>query len=230
MKSLDPVISSYREPLSYRNQEVSQDLLANIIQTSRVVPYAFYLDPTRYYVITDNVLKSSIWEACFKQPLVHEAPAIIVFTASRHADKEQEMQLDHALSEQAISIEEAERARHAKELHFDISPLGLGWFGKLIGAPFMRLFTTMPHLPAIHKREFLCRQVMRAVMTAFWEAESFGLNAKIVESYDEWKIKKALNIPWHNIVVSVMLVGYAEELGKTVSALSLDEVVHWNTL
>ncbi len=69
---------------------------------------------------------------------------------------------------------------------------------------------------------------MRSVMTFFWAAESNGLSAKIVESYDEWRIKRALNIPWHHIVVSVMLVGYAQDKSKTIAPVDLDEVVHWN--
>ena len=150
--------------------------------------------------------------------------------ARREANAEQNMRKRGLC---VTELDEAEKARHALELHFDVSPLGIGWIGKAIGAPLMHLFTAMPQLPAVHKREFLCRQVMRSVMTFFWAAESHDLSVKLVESYDEWRIKWALTIPWHHIVVSVMLVGYSDRENKQVSLQSLDEqslndTVHWN--
>lgn len=228
MRSLDAILSSHREPVSYRSQPVPKDLIETLLESSRRLQFAFYLQPTHYYVVTDDTVKEAIYKACFKQPLVRAAPAIIIFTGDRFAAREQEVLLDVALEENDISVDEAERERSARALHFDVSPLGLGWIGKLIGAPFMRLFTTMPQIPAVHKREFLTRQVMRSVMSFFWLAESHGLSPKIVDSYDEWRVKWALNIPWHQIVVSVMLVGYAQETKKISSPLTLDEVVHWN--
>lgn len=228
MKSLDAIITSYKRPLTFRNEVVSKDLIATLIQTSKVVPYAFHLQPTHYYVVTDEAVKEGIAKACFNQPLVKSAPAIIIFTGDRFCARAQEEHIETALEENTMTPDEAEKARRALQLHFDVSPLGLGWFGKLIGAPLIHLFTAMPQLPAVHKREFLTRQVMRSVMTFFWAAESHGLNAKIIESYDEWRIKWSLNIPWHQIVVSVMLVGYSQEQGSTLAPVDLDEVVHWN--
>ncbi len=228
MKSLDAIISSSREPLSFRSQLISKELIETIVESSRRLHFAFYLQPTQYYIVTDESVKEAVYKACFKQPIVKQAPVIVVFTGDRFAHNNQEYLLDSALEANELTVEEAESARTAAQLHFDVSPLGIGWLGKLIGAPLMRLFTTMPQLPAIHKREFLTRQVMRSVMSFFYMAESHGLNAKIVESYDEWRVKWALNIPWHQIVVSVMLVGYADETKKIPSALALEEVLHWN--
>lgn len=228
MKSLDAIISNYREPVSFRNQPVCKDLIATLLQASKVVPYAFHLQPTHYYVVDEEAVKESIARACFNQPLVKLAPAIIIFSADRFCARDQEAHLQAELEENTITVDEAEKARRALELHFDISPLGLGWLGKLVGGPILRLFTSMPQLPAIHKREFLTRQVMRSVMTCYWAAQSHGLASKILDTYDEWRIKRALNIPWHQIVVSVMLVGYAQEQGKVPAPVDLDEVVHWN--
>ncbi len=228
MKSLDAIISESREPLSFRSQLISKELIETIVESSRRLHFAFYLQPTNYYIVTDESLKEAIYKACFKQPIVKQAPAIVIFTGDRFAHKDKEYLLDKALEAGEITTAEAETTQTALELHFDVSPLGLGWFGKLVGAPLMRLFTTMPQIPAIHKREFLTRQVMKSVMSFYWAAESHGLSAKIVESYDEWRVKWAVHIPWHQIVVSVMLVGYAEETRKIPAPLALEEVVHWN--
>ncbi len=228
MKSLDEIIATHTEPLTFKNQPVPEELIATLINSSRVTPYAFYLQPTHYYVITEDAIKEKISKACFNSPLIKQAPLVVIFTGDRFAPKHQEAILDGALEEKELTVDQAEKARQALQLHFDVSPIGLGWLGKLLGAPIIRLFTTMPQIPAVHKREFLCRQVMRSVMTFFWAAESNGLNARIVESYDEWRIKWALNIPWHHIVVSVMLVGYAQDKGKTITPLDSSEVVHWN--
>jgi nitroreductase len=228
VKPLDAACEGYRVPLKFRDQQVPRELIETLIAESRKVPYAFYLDPLHVYVATEPEIRNEIAEGCFNHPLVRTAPCVVVYTGYRYAAKEQEAILERLLETNQISIEEAERARQALELHFDISPAGIGWVGKLVGAPIMRLFTSMPQLPAVHKREYLTRQIMRSAMTFFWASESFGLNTKIVESYDEWRIKSALNIPWHHVVVSVMLVGYADKSKKMRSPVDLDEVIHWN--
>ncbi len=219
MKSFD----TWREPLSYKDEAVPEKVLRQLIMDSNVVPYAFYLQPAHYFVATATDTKQKVWEAAFKQPRILEAPAIIVITGDRFCAKEHEFYLDTELGSGNISPEEAERARGAVKLHFDTSPLGIGWIGKLIGGPLIHLFTTMPQLPAVHKREFLTRQVMKSTMTLFWQAHSMGLSPKIIDSYDEWRIKRALNIPWHHIVVSLMLVGYAKSEAKKRVSVTLEE-------
>ncbi|MBS0634244.1 MAG: nitroreductase family protein [Verrucomicrobia bacterium] len=211
MKSLEAVIADYREPTIFSNKPVPNELIDSLLQTAEKVPYAFHLKPTHTHVITDSALKDAICKACFHMPLARQAPAIVIFTGDRFCAKEQEANLQHALEENEITLDDAERARTALKLHFDTSPIGFGWLGKLVGAPVLRLMTSMPQIPAVHKREFLTRQVMRAVMTFFWAGCSHELGIKLVESYDEWRIKWALNIPWHHIVVSVVLVGYTEK-------------------
>ncbi len=219
MKSFD----TYREPLSFKDEAVPEKVLRQLIFDSNILPYSFYLQPAHYFVATTLETRQKVWEAAFKQPIVLEAPALIVLTGDRFAAKEQEFYLDEELSLGNISPDEAERARGALKLHFDTSPLGIGWIGKLIGGPLLHLFTTMPQLPAVHKREFLTRQVMRSAMTLFWQASLMGLAPKIIDSYDEWRIKRALNIPWHHIVVSLMLIGYAKDEAKKRQSVRLDE-------
>lgn len=226
MKSLDTAISAYREPLTYSDEKVPEELLKKLLNASRQLPYAFYLQPTRYHIVTEQ--NDGLYNACFKQPLVKQAPAIIIFTADRLAAKDAETLLDQALAANEISIEDAEQARSAITMHFEVSPLGLGWLGKLVGAPLLRLFTAMPQLACVHKREFLTRQVMRSVMSFLFHAQAEGLSCKIIDNFDEWRVKTSLNIPWHQIVVSVMSVGYAKKYEKVVTPVSLDEVIYWN--
>jgi nitroreductase len=228
VKSFDAIVSSYKQVQSYRNESVSQDLITTLVQASRVVPYGFHLQPTHYYVVTDVTLKEKICKACFNKPLVLEAPAIVIFTGDRFTAREQELILDEELEKNAITVDEAERLRLAKALHFDTGPVGMGWLGKSIGGPLLHLFSTMPQLPCVHKREWLTRQVMRSVMTFFWAAESHNLAAHLVDSYDEWRIKWALNIPWHHIVVSVMLIGYSQDQAKNYIPFALEDLLHWN--
>lgn len=211
MKSLDATVADYREPTIFTNKPVATELIDTLLQTAKKVPEAFHLQPTHTTIITDQKQKDAICSACFNMSLVRQAPVIIIFSGDRFCAREQESQLLEALEENRITLDEADKARTALKLHFDTSPIGFGWLGKLIGAPILRLFTSMPQIPAVHKREFLTRQVMRSVMTFFWAGCSHELGIKLVESYDEWRIKWALNIPWHHIIVSVMLVGYTED-------------------
>lgn len=227
MKSLDDLLSRYEVPKSYRQEPIAQDTIYTLIQSARQVRGAFHLEPTHYFIITDEEEKAKVCSACFKMPLVRKAPCIVVFTGDRFAVKDHEAILDQELEDNSISVDEAERLRQAVSFHFDTSPIGIGWIAKCLGAPLMRLFTSMPRMPAVHKREWLTNQVMRTCMTCFWAAISHNLSPRLVDSFDEWRLKWALSIPWHHVVVSVMLVGYAEESVLLKPKLTLDDIVHW---
>lgn len=228
MKSLDACISSHTQVRSYRQENLSQDLISTLVQASRNVPYSFHLQPTHYYVITDAALKEKICKYSFNKPLVLEAPAIVIFTGNRFAAKEHEYILDQELEHGVITVEEAERLRLAVSLHFDTKPLGMGWIGKSIGGPLLHLFSTMPQLPCVHKREWLAKQVMRSVMTFYWAAESHNLSPYLLDSYDEWRIKWAVNIPWNHSIVACMLLGYSQDRAKSYVPFALDDQLSWN--
>jgi nitroreductase len=208
---------------------LSDETIEKLLCKSQEIETQFHLQPTNYFVVTEKTEKEALCRACLKQTVVEKASAIVVFTASRKAPSQHlEQVLDQELESEEITPLQAEAKERAAALFFDTSPLGFGWFGKLIAAPIMRLFTPMPQLPCIHKREWLAKQVMRNASLFWFLAKQEGFCAEFVDTYDEWRVKLALNIPWYYVVVAIVAVDQAKENMPQKTTIPLDQVLHWN--
>lgn len=208
---------------------LSDETLQTLLSKSQEIPTQFDLQPTTYFVVTEKNEKEALWRACLKQPVVQNSSAIIVFTGSRRiASEHLEFILDQQLESGEITPLQAEAKERQAALFFDTSPIGFGWFGKLFAAPLMRIFTPMPQLACIHKREWLAKQVIRNASLFWYLAKQEGFCVEFVDTYDEWRVKLALNIPWYHVVVALVAVDQTKEILPQKTTIPLDQVLYWN--
>lgn len=224
---VEGVLAAYRPTTSFSQVPVSQEIIINLIEQVKKVPTQFNLQPAHYWIITDPEQKKRLWKACLKNQHVLDASALIVFSASRYvASENKEVVIDQELECGNITVSQAEALESGIKMSFDTAPCGLGWLGKLIATPLMRLFTAMPQLACIHKKQWLTSQVMRNATLFWYAANEAGLAAEFVDMYDEWRIKLELAMPWHHVVVSACVVGYAEQRGPKKTELDTEELLH----
>ena len=217
-----------RATRNFKPDPVSDELLMQLIECARWAPSGFNLQPTHFVIVTDPEKKKKLLRSCLYQRQVVEAPALIVFTGDRKA-------FQHNMEAVIEQEEECGNLTHASEdrlrrfahLNFDQGFFGLTWIAKAFFGPLLRLFTPLPHLPAVHKRFWLTKQVMLSVMNTLLAAEAAGLSCSPIEGFDEWRVKYHLGIPYSHIVPMIVCVGYS--LDQEVSSktrLPLDEKVH----
>lgn len=206
---------------------VPRELLLKLLDCARWAPSGFNLQPTHYWVVEDPEIKKKLFKACLSQNQVLEAPAVVVFTGDRRVVSHNlEAVIDEEYENGAMTEAKEERLRQNVRLNFD-QGFGIQWLAKLIGAPFLRLFTPMPTLPAVHKRFWLAKQVMMPAMNFMLAAEAAGLVTAPLEGFDEWRVKRALGIPMSHVVPIVIPVGFAAGEAPLKTRLSLDESVHF---
>lgn len=222
------VLSDLRKTIHFADESVPKEGVERLIHAVHAVPWQFGLHGTHYWVMTNNKNNKNLLKACMNNSQAADAPTLVVFSASRRCPKyEQEAALDELLESGCLTVEQAESQEQQMKMYFDVSPLGFGWFGKLIATPLLRLFTAMPQLACVHKREWLTRQVMRNA-TLFWHAaKTSGYSAEFIDMFDEWRLKIECGIPWHHVIVGVVALGYAREEGPKMAEINIDEVIHW---
>lgn len=218
-------VASLKQVREFSQKPISQDLLLKLIECASLAPSEFNLQPTHYVVVTDPQIKERVYRACFYQRQILDAAAIIFFTGDRQAV---EHNLDEVIA-QDIDEELEERLRRQVHLYFDQGILGINWLAKLC-SPLLRLFTPMPHFPAVHKRDWLTKQVMLSVMNFILAAETEHLATSLIEEFDEWRVKYHLGIPLRHIVPVIAAVGYPlpNEQRDKRKQLPLQKKVHWN--
>ena len=222
-------VTARRSIRSFSSKPVSDQLLLQLLDCARWAPSGFNLQPAHFVVVTETAKKERLLRACLYQKQILEAPAIVVFTGDRRVvEHNLDDVIDQDIEAGALREEDEEKLRRFIQLNFDHGALGIQWLAKAL-SPLLRLFTPLPHLPAIHKRYWLAKQVMLNVMNFLLAAEAAGLACSPMEGFDEWRVKYHLGIPWMHIVPMIVAVGYPlHEAVPTKSRLSLDGRVHWN--
>ncbi|MEW6234406.1 MAG: nitroreductase family protein [Candidatus Omnitrophota bacterium] len=213
----------------FQPDPIDKETLLRLLETAQWAPSGYNLQPTHYYAVTNEVLKNSLYSACFKQKQILEAPATIVFTGDRrvfenHFEKVIRMELETG----AINEEYEKKLRQFVPLAFAHSPMGLGWFWKAALAPLLRLATPVPDFPAAHKRFWLAKQVLLNAMIFMLAATAEGLATVPMEGFDESRVKRALGIPRSHIVPVLIPVGYAVTADLKKTRLPLQDVLHWD--
>lgn len=181
-------------------------------------------------IATRPELKAALHRACLHQSQILEAPAIVVFAGDRDVARNN-FEKVMAMEREAGAMDSRYEGllRKFVPLAFGTGPAGLGWLGKALLVPAMRLFAPTPEVPAVHRRYWLAKQVSLSAMTFMLAAQAAGLATVPMEGFDEGRVRRALGLPRSMVVVLLVPVGYpapeAENLKKT--RLPLEDLVHW---
>lgn len=220
--------TSCKQVKRFKNTPLAEELIIKLLECARKAPSTLNLQPTHYFLTQDEDKKKKIRRACLQLRELQDCPLMVAFTGDRKVvTHNMEDIFDIELENKIVTEEEVERLRTYLRFNFDQGLLGLTWLAKLIASPFIRLFTSLPLLPAIHKRYFLAKEVSLSAMKFCLAAEAAGLSTFVVTIVDEWRLRRALGIPWSHIVPILVACGYPEELKPEAPLFDFDEVVHW---
>lgn len=224
----EALCSHRRSVRQFKPDPISRDLIERLLRVTQKAPSSYNLQPIHYYIVKQQLDKESIVRACLGQKQVLSAPIVVAFAADRRAEErnfERIWQEDVQLG--AVTQEKFDICRHLVEMSFSTSPCGFGFLAKAILGPAIRLFSPLPRLPAVHKREWLEKNIGFPAMVFMLAAESAGLGTCPITTFDEGRVKKILKIPRAYDVPLLLAVGYPAERPPQRSRLPMDEVVHW---
>ncbi len=227
LDTIERLIRARRATRHFRPDPLPEGIIDRLLDAARWAPSGYNLQPTHFTVVTDPSIKPALRHACMDQAAIDQAPAVIVFTGDRHVAShhfEPSLQGDRQVG--SMTDEYERLLRKYVPLAFQSGPLQLNWLWKATLIPIMRLFTPVPQMPAVHRREWITRQVMLAAMNFMLAAEAAGLNTCPMEGFDEGRVRKVLNIPRSHVVVLVIPLGYTATPGQTKSRLPLEQLVH----
>ncbi|MDB6081633.1 MAG: nitroreductase family protein [Chlamydiia bacterium] len=227
LKEFHNLALSRRAVRRFGPEPVPRELLLELLDCARWAPSGFNLQPTHYVIVQDPNLKEKLLKACMQQRQVVDAPTVIVFTGDRQVVKNN---LENVIEESHFTEAGEARFRRYVHLNFGNGLFGIEWLVKFIATPFLRLFTPMPTLPAVHKRYWLGKQVMLSAMNFMLAAEAAKLVTSPIEGFDEWRVRRILGIPLTQIVPIIIAVGHpvAHDLPLSKCRLPLEDSVHFN--
>ena len=210
----------------FLQQPLERELIERLLRTAQWAPSGYNLQPTRFVVVADPLIRSRIRRACMNQQPLEEAPIVIIFAGDHGAFDRLEETLNSDLAAGAVTLEYANFLRKIVPLMFRQGPLGINWFWKATLIPLARLFVPIPQMMAVHKRFWLAKQVMLCAMNFMLAAEAVGLGTVPMEGFDAGRLRRALDLPrsWEPILV--VPIGYAKDPARK-TRLPLQRVMLW---
>jgi nitroreductase len=229
-----PILAQFEELAQKRRatrhflkQPLERELIERLLRTAQWAPSGYNLQPARFVVVADPLIRSRIRRACMNQQPLEEAPIVIVFAGDHRAHDRLEETLDSDLTAGAITPDYANFLRKIVRLMFRQGPLGINWLWKATLIPLARVFVPIPQMMAVHKRFWLAKQVMLCAMNFMLAAEAACLGTVPMEGFDAGRLRRALDLPrsWEPILV--VPVGYAKTGPAKKTRLPLQHVMLW---
>ena len=226
--SFEQLVFSRRAVRDFLPDVISDEILEKILRTTQQAPSGYNLQPVNFYIIKSHQYKEAIVSACLRQNAIISAPVILGLAADRNVHKHHfEKICDQDIQAGAITEEIREKFKLFVDMNFSHSPLGMGWVAKAFFAPFLKLFSPMPELPAVHKKAWLYLHIGLSAMNCMLAAQSAGLSTCPIGSFDARRVKRALKIPRSFELPLLLALGYSKEQPKARTRLPLESVIHW---
>jgi nitroreductase len=187
-KTLSQVIRERRATPSFDGSAVPDVDLQAILHAGLEAPSGYNLQPWRFVVVRTHEQKRRLRSACFNQPKVDEAGAVIV--ACGDADGWRKGDLDEMLRmgrEGGMPENYAEQAK----------------------ATIPNYLSNHPNLPM-----WLNRQVMIAFTHMMLMAEALGYDTAPMEGFEQEKVREVLKLPLSYSVVALLAIGQAKGAAK----------------
>ena len=229
-QQLDDLISiarSRRATRHFKQQQLPDGLLDQLLDAARWAPSGYNLQPTHWVVLTKSNGRIPLQKACMGQKQITEAPAVVVFTGDKNVARNHfDAVIENDRRAGAIGSEYELLLRKYVPMAFGTGPLRLGWIAKALGPPLLRYFAPVPNIPAVHRRYWLTKQVTLSAMVFMLAATAAGLATCPMEGFDETRVRRILGIPRSFVPVLVIAVGYASDQNMIKTRLPLNDLIH----
>lgn len=207
-------IKSRKTVRSYTNTTIDRKQIIELIEAAQRSPSGYNLQPWYFILVDDPEIKHKLRFVCFGQRQVEEASAVVVFVADPDAWKTTYPSvLEQSVAAKFMSAEHAAFYQRNIKILFSRGIFGLLGIVKAVGIPLVRLFRPVPDL--IYTRNealaYVKNQTMLAAATFMIAAKGAGLDTSPMEGFDEYRLKRLLNIPQQMAVPIIIAIGIAEE-------------------
>lgn len=182
--SVAEAADSRRSVRKFASEPIPQDDLRELVRLAGRAPSAFNVQPWRFVVVTDALLKERLREAAYGQQQVTGAPAVIVLYSD--------------MRDALATIDEA--------IHPDVQ-------GEKREAQKQSLLGSFARRSDDEREAWGAQQSNIALGYLLLAAEGMGLGTSPMLGFQPEKVKEVLGLPPHVHIPAMVAVGYPAEEG-----------------
>ncbi|RDU72754.1 NAD(P)H-dependent oxidoreductase [Helicobacter aurati] len=189
------------------NKKIPSNVFHSLLESARLSPSSFGLEPTRMLIVQTKNMRKSIKETCWNQDQITQASEVIVFTSLK---VDMLPQTNYILEKFARRVKSNEEIKHYAEERYGKRKLEkLGYISDIekLG------------LWSAHQAYIMATTVMN-------HAAFLGIDSCMIEGFDKAQIESLLKIDTFKEQVSLVLcLGYRAMQQSKRLRMPLDEIV-----
>ncbi len=199
MKVLE-AIEKRRSIRRFKTKSLSKQQILKLLEAARLAPSGCNVQPWRFIIIRNAKLRSKLREAAYNQKFIEDAPIVLVCCGDLLSWKQTKKHNQEILMKGDVQLTKECESALKNRVESAVS-----------AEMHERIPTTLLN-------------VAIAIEHIVLEAVELGLGSCWVKLFDEYKVRKLLNLPENIIVVALLPVGYPDENPNPRPRLSLSAI------
>ena len=203
-RTVEDVVLLRRAIRRFAERPVSDELIVKLFSLAQRAPSEWNFQPWRWLVLRHEAERLRLEPLTYGRSEIRSAPVIVVALANTREWERAPEHLRQQVGAGRLTEEEYEAQLQRTWAHFREHP--------------------------DRAREFAVANTMLAVMTLTLVAQSEGLGAGFIGTFDESGIRREFQIPEDWAVATIVTLGFPADDPPRSARKPLDDVVHWDRI
>lgn len=194
------IIEKRRSIRKFTSQEVSQDLINQMLEAARLAPSGSNIQPWRFKIVQDKEVLKKIVPIAGNHTFIQDASVLFICCCDLTAFKNRKNRITELMQTGALSNEIGKRILQKAEIE---------------SKPYDPL--SFRHIADLNTAIAIEHIVLMAV--------SLGLGSCWIRMFNEQELKKLLCLPENIAITALLPVGYPAEFPEPRKKLTLEEII-----
>lgn len=209
------VVKSRRSVRRFLPEPIPDAVIEDCLELATLAPNSSNLQPWAFYVVKSEDVRKKMAEACMNQNAAKTAPLLIAMVARTDTWKQNSLRTLDVWPEETVPKVVKDYYGRLALFHYNQGPFGLLGLVKRVAGAVAGISRAVPRGPysLSEMRVWAAKSTALACENLMLALRAHGYDSCPMEGFDEWRVRKILDLPKDGFVVMVIAAGKRAEDG-----------------
>lgn len=209
------VVKSRRSVRRFLPDPIPDAVIEDCLELATLAPNSSNLQPWAFYVVKSDDARKKMAEACMSQNAAKTAPLLIAMVARTDTWKQNSLRTLDVWPEETVPKVVKDYYGRLALFHYNQGPFGLLGLVKRVAGAVAGISRAVPRGPysLSEMRVWAAKSTALACENLMLALRAHGYDSCPMEGFDEWRVRKILDLPRDGFVVMIIAAGKRAEDG-----------------